>query len=369
MAIIPILEGFNMKKVLLCLSALLLVSSCSLRKELPIKKASYIPVNVMNVKTSSIKRFTQLNGYIQPSEIVPIIIPPNGSVKKIYVKESDTVSKNDLLISLDTSLIDKKIKSLLTQEKQIDKYLTKKEQPKPEDPKSFFNFITQRTQSDKVINEFSKMNSNLLKSKKYEIKNAIEELKLIKEQSHIKAPINGLVTNIEARENSVAIPSAPSLFVANLDTIEGVFLANQFQVQNLKVGQTVEVTIDSVDDDKVLCEVLSVSTIPKTGTDMYEVKVKFNNNNVNLRGGMKASATVITKQIDDALTIPINAILYIKNEPYVYKIEKGKAIAQRISIGIRQNDKYQVLSGLNPNDLIIVNGKESVKDGDFVKIK
>jgi RND family efflux transporter MFP subunit len=357
-----------MRKLLASLAILSMLVSCSIQKEMPIAKIDYIPVKVDIVKVSSLKRFTDLNGYIQPSEIVPIVIPPNQNIKKVHVEESSVVLKDDLLVSLDTNLLDKKIRSLLTQKNEIDKHLKNRKKNKAETNKSFFSIFSNTSQTEDVVDEVSKMNSNLLKSKQFEIASALEELKMLKEKSNIRTPINGVVTNIEVKENSIPNPTSPSLFVANLDTIEGVFLANQFQVQNIKSGQSVVIYIDGFKDE-ILSEVISVSSIPKAGTEMYEVKVRFNNNNINLRGGMKASATVITKLVDKALTVPVTSIFYIKNQPYVYKVVENRAIAQKVSLGIRQNEHYQITSGLKRGESIINDGKESVRDGDLVKIK
>ncbi|MDF2607272.1 MAG: hypothetical protein K0S34_1467 [Bacillales bacterium] len=357
-----------MKKLLASAITVILLVSCSIQKEMPITKIDYIPVKVASVNISSIKRFTDLNGYIQPSEVIPIVIPPIQNIKKVHVKESSVVTKDEVLVSLDTSLIDKKISNLLTQKNEIDKHLKNRNRSNTDNKKSFFSIFNSSLQTDNVVDEVSKMNSNLLKSKQFEIASALEELKMMKENSNIRTPINGVVTNIEIKENSIANPTSPSLFVANLNTIEGVFLANQFQVQNIKPGQSVVVYIDGFQEE-ILSEVISVSSIPKAGTEMFEVKVSFNNNNIDLRGGMKATATVITKQVNNALTVPVTSIFYLKNQPYVYKVIDNKAIAQKVSLGIRQNEHYQITSGLKRGEKIINDGKESVRDGDLVKIK
>ena len=57
------------------------------------------------------------------------------------------------------------------------------------------------------------------------------------------------------------------------------------------------------------------------------------------------------------------------DQPYVYKLENGKAKKQEVKTGITSGTKIEILEGISKEDKIIINPPESIKDGMEVSIK
>jgi len=56
------------------------------------------------------------------------------------------------------------------------------------------------------------------------------------------------------------------------------------------------------------------------------------------------------------------------NDRYVFVEKGGKAIYTPVELGIRLDDKYEILSGLQPGDKVIVHGNTGLIDGDEVEV-
>jgi len=56
------------------------------------------------------------------------------------------------------------------------------------------------------------------------------------------------------------------------------------------------------------------------------------------------------------------------NDNYVFVVKNGKAVYTKVEVGQRLDDMFEILSGLNPNDEVIVDGGTNLIDGTPVTI-
>ncbi|QQR83440.1 hypothetical protein IPJ72_06665 [Candidatus Peregrinibacteria bacterium] len=67
------------------------------------------------------------------------------------------------------------------------------------------------------------------------------------------------------------------------------------------------------------------------------------------------------------LTIPAEAVLYRGQKAYVYRVVDQIAQQTEITRGAAMDDHVQVLSGLNPNDQVVVQGQHQLQSGQVVR--
>jgi len=84
---------------------------------------------------------------------------------------------------------------------------------------------------------------------------------------------------------------------------------------------------------------------------------------------MFARIKVMLETISDALVVPSGSILTTPSgEKIVMVVRDGKAARVKVSTGIIQGDRTQIISGIMAGDQVIVLGQEGLKDGAPVKI-
>ena len=96
-------------------------------------------------------------------------------------------------------------------------------------------------------------------------------------------------------------------------------------------------------------------------------RVKIDNPDYELIPGSLLEITLSTNK-RDSLSIPDTSIILEGNKAYVYKVSKDN-IANRseIQIGLRNDGKVEVISGLNAGDIIVAEGLKKVRPNGKIK--
>lgn len=92
------------------------------------------------------------------------------------------------------------------------------------------------------------------------------------------------------------------------------------------------------------------------------------NKNNNLRPGLLMNINIILDEISNSMLVPEQSILTAKDYSYVFVADNGIAKLKKVSLGITNNGKTQIIDGIKPNNLVITLGHEKLKDGSKIKI-
>jgi membrane fusion protein (multidrug efflux system) len=85
--------------------------------------------------------------------------------------------------------------------------------------------------------------------------------------------------------------------------------------------------------------------------------------------GMFARLTLKLKQADDAVVVPLAALITTpEGGKVVFVVKDGKALRRKVKTGIEASDRIQLLEGVNPGDKVIISGHKDLKDGMDVRV-
>jgi multidrug efflux pump subunit AcrA (membrane-fusion protein) len=86
-----------------------------------------------------------------------------------------------------------------------------------------------------------------------------------------------------------------------------------------------------------------------------------------IKSGMFARCEIYARTKKNVVIAPENAIT-INNDgsAFVYVDDNGKAVQKQVKLGVKNDGKYEIASGLEPNVKIITAGKERLKDGILI---
>ena len=87
-----------------------------------------------------------------------------------------------------------------------------------------------------------------------------------------------------------------------------------------------------------------------------------------LLAGMYAEIKVVTDVVNDAMIVPVTAIINRDGSKYVMVEEDGKAYQKEIVTGIDDGNEYVLLEGLTVGEHLIVKGSKSLVDGQDVTV-
>ncbi len=105
---------------------------------------------------------------------------------------------------------------------------------------------------------------------------------------------------------------------------------------------------------------------PQTGT--IKVRLLFDNPEKVLKVGMSVDLKILNNSSNQSVLIPYSAAVEQMAEYFVYVVNDDTVAQRKVYLGQRIRDMAVVKSGLQENEIIVVDGVQKVKDGSKVKV-
>lgn len=207
----------------------------------------------------------------------------------------------------------------------------------------------------------------------------IESSKLKLSYTKLKAPISGVIAETFPEINENVSPGAKivtllsgSINKVNVDIPDSI-------IDKMQNGVQAVVVFDTIPDKKFTGIVSEISSTSGDKTTTYPVAIKLLNPDKAIKSGMTAEVTFNLDLSEDGniknkIVIPSGSVLKDDVSNYVYVVEKtknglGKVKRQNVEIGEIVGNSFEIISGLQNNDLIVKSGVSKINDGDIVKIE
>ncbi|MCM3536527.1 efflux RND transporter periplasmic adaptor subunit [Priestia endophytica] len=354
-----------------------------------------IPIQTAKVKEQDISGIMELSGVAMPAKQAPIVTSLPLPVEKVHVKVGDSVEKGDVLITLNNTKAQQQLNTASDTLSSIDSTLneTKNEDVGAEVQKlrkdlqtsiaASKSLLEGMEQGEKVQQEAlakglevvvtqAQLSQKILENQTATV--PAETLNLQKQQAQtaventvLRAPFSGQVADIAAVEGSPLSPNSPAAVIVNQDTIKATFQLNSYEVAEIKPNMNATLSFEGIKEN-YRATVTSISPTANPETGLFPASISVQNENGAIKGGVRVSASVSVQEVHDALTVPVEALLYNKSKPYVYVANDDKAQRREIELGIKSNNAYEVKKGLKKGDLVIIEGKEDVKDTSDIEV-
>jgi len=187
--------------------------------------------------------------------------------------------------------------------------------------------------------------------------------------SEIRSPIDGVVTDRPLFGGEMA--NAGQAIVTVMDTsslIAKVHLSQQ-QTAGLKLGEDATLTFTG-QDEPAHGKISLISPALDTGSTTLEVWVTVPNKTGKYKAGTPVHVSLAARTLADAVTVPNEALITTKSgTPAVMVVGVDSVAHQKdVKTGITDGHDTQVLSGVQPGDLVVTQGAYGMDDGTKVKI-
>ena len=185
----------------------------------------------------------------------------------------------------------------------------------------------------------------------------------------IRSPVAGrIVTLTEIVDGDHVVTSTEIATVMSYRTIlADVNIANP-DFPSIETGQAVRVTNFALKDKVFQGTVTMISPVADQQTRAFRAEITIENLKEKLRPGMYVQAHVVVAQHKDALVVLPELVVTRNNKQVVFVIEDEKAAAREVRIGIETRNAVEILSGIEPDDTLIVEGFETLRDGTPVSV-
>lgn len=244
------------------------------------------------------------------------------------------------------------------------------------------------TEGQPIFSITSKSASDLLETYKNALDQAEEGLETAKnklestqdslENYTITAPISGQVIQKAAKVGDNITRSGSSdttlAVIYDLSSLTFEMSIDELDIQNVKVGQEVEVTADAFEGQTFSGTVTNVSlqSTYSNGVTTYPVTVTLEESG-DLLPGMNVDGTIIIDQAEDVLTIPVDSLMrgnqvYVKDDTITEPADGVPAgfRAVQVKTGLTNDTYVEITEGLSEGDQVYVD--ESSKESDMMGV-
>ncbi|MGH9351709.1 MAG: efflux RND transporter periplasmic adaptor subunit, partial [Terriglobia bacterium] len=162
--------------------------------------------------------------------------------------------------------------------------------------------------------------------------------------------------------------------LANLNDLLVELDINENDFPKVAPHQQCNVTADAYPNRVYKGYVYEISPQADRQKATIQVKVKIEQPDNYLRPEMNAHVAFLApasagQAQADSLTVPSNAVIQRNGQPGVFVVEGSRVRLATIQTGRQLNNQTEVISGLGPNDLVVVAGQDALQSGQRVKVQ
>jgi len=311
--------------------------------------SSAIAVEAVKVAVQPMPQSITAVGSLRSDESITVRPEVAGRISEILFREGERVARGTTLVRLDPA-----INKAEVEQGRANLKLAKSKYDRAVDlAKS--NFISGQAR-DEAENNLRVAEAGV----------QLAEARLAKME--IKAPFSGI---IGLRVVSVGDYAKEGSDIVNLESIDPLkvdFRVPEIYLKQIQVGQTLHVSLDAIPGKTFEGKVFAVNPLVDAAGRAIVIRALVRNSDTSLRPGMFARVRLITRNLQDALAVPEQAIVPLGDDQYVFKVTDGRAIRVKVEIGQRRDGKVEIVKGLEPTDMVVTAGHLKIRDGVPVTI-
>ena len=319
------------------------------KKETLNKETPPVRVILLDLKPQTLVDKMDLPGDFEAFDDLMVRAEVAGRVVEVLVEEGQKVKKGQVLVQLD----DRDYKNRLA-EIQANHHLAKVEYER------IAKLAEKKvTSASKLDNMEAQMNS---------LAAQLEVAKLALDKTRIRAPISGRVNEIKSELGVFLSVGDPVAQIIKLDPIKITVGVPESDVEACLDLKEADVVIDALDGLRVKGKKVFLSHQPRTFARLFDLEMETPNPDGRILAGMFARVELVRQVHENALAVPLYAVISQNDDMIVYVEKEGLAEKRIVTLGALSGWQVQVTSGLEPGDQVVIVGHRFLDDQQPVEI-
>lgn len=188
------------------------------------------------------------------------------------------------------------------------------------------------------------------------------------ENTTLVSPISGVIT-ARNYDNGDMVGSQPIFVVQQISPAKVMINVSENLYSYLKKGMPVSIELDALPEQTFEGKIHRITPSIDAATHTFPVEIIIPNGKEQIKPGMYARVTMKYGTRPNVV-VPDRAVVKMLGSGdrfiYVYKAD-GTVSYQKVELGRRMQDKYEILSGIADGDEVVVTGQAALKDGMAVE--
>ena len=317
--------------------------------------ASYDAVTAFEVNPDLFYHYFDVFGTVEADKSINLFPLNSGKVERIHVKAGQKVSQGQLLVSLDTDLMESSLKELETALALA---------------QTVFNKQQKLWIDEQIGSEIQYLQA------KNNYDGLAQKLETLKEQmalSEVRAPFAGTIDEVFAKVGELAAPQMPAVRLVNTSGVYVKADVPESYANRVKVGTPANVAFTSMDFE-VAAEVLQVGQFIQAGNRTFSINVSLPADPGSVKPNQMVHVALQDYWNDAALAVPSSLIQQdVEGNDFVFVLQNKGAYSEVAKVfvktGLSYEGRTEIKSGIEAGAQLVDKGSRSVRTGQRVHVK
>jgi RND family efflux transporter MFP subunit len=343
--------------------------------------AAPLEIPASALPTVAVAPVTKQDLYIEdqiPAEFRPYVedelhAKVSGYVQDIFVDFGDHVKAGQLLATLDVPELHDELEGALSAQRKAEADYTDAHM-------IYTRLLGVQKQNPALIPQqdidTAAAKDHMTEAAIAEAKANVEKYQTLVSYTRITAPFDGVITRRYVDPGALVqagtasdTQSLPVVRVSDNYRLRLDFPVSVEYVKDVRDGEPVQVRVESLGGKEFIGKITRSTQRVNEDTRTMIAEIEVANPKLELVPGMYAEVLFKAEQRLQAVAIPIEAVPPGQTST-VYVVNSRNQIEERpVTLGLQTATKYEVLSGLQPGDLVLIAGRSTVQVGEKVEPK
>jgi membrane fusion protein (multidrug efflux system) len=316
---------------------------------------SYDVVTSYEVQPDQFLHYFEVFGTVEADKSINLFPLNSGKVERIHVKAGQKVSQGQLLVSLDTDLMESSLKELETA-LALAKTVFEKQQKLWIDEQigSEIQYLQAKNNYDGLVQKLQTLNEQMA-------------------MSEVRAPFAGTIDEVFVKVGELTAPQLPSVRLVNTSGVYVKADVPESYSNRVRVGTPANVAFTSM-DFQVAGEVLQVGQFIQGGNRTFSINVSLPAEPGTVKPNQMVHVALQDYRNDAALAVPSSLVQQdVAGNDFVFVLE-NKGLYSDVSkvyveTGLSYDGRTEIKSGIEAGAQLVDKGSRSVRSGQRVQVK
>ena len=309
-------------------------------------------VTVFSLETSKFHHETEIRASVASRKNVLLTAESMGKIENIYVSEGQVVKKGQLLVSLNSEVLQNSIKEIKTQ-------------------LNLATVLFEKQSSLWSQNIGTEIQYLQAENNKESLDRKLETLKSQLKMSTIIAPFDGVVDKIVAKMGEFSQPGLPMLRLINPESNYLKADIPESLLGKFSVGDMVQIHFPNQNRSEYSL-ISSIGRVINDQNRTFELEVAMPKVDFVVRPNQVVILRLVDYSNDEAIAVPSKLIQTDNRGSFIYVVEgktdDKKAIKAYVNTGYSFNDRTEIVSGLIERQMVVDKGYRVLTQGALVEI-
>lgn len=299
-------------------------------------------VRVEEVRIVPVDQVSTFTATVEADQVNNIAPAMGGRIREIKVDVGARVARGQALVTMDRANLSQQQTQVATLQRDFERY-----------------------QELYAVGGISKQQ---LDQAKTQLDVAEYALNSLDENTTLVAPTSGVVTARNYDPGDVAM-QLPILTIESINPVKVKVNVSETYYSLVTRGMPVEVQVDALGGEIFQGTISLIYPTIDPVSHTFTVEVTVPNNDQRLRPGMFSRVRMNFGTNERPLLSDMAVLKQVgSNDRYVFIEKEGKAVYTLVELGVRVDDKYEIISGLSAGDKVIIHGNTGLIDGAEVEV-